>query len=59
MCYLKGCTRQGIPISMVRPEIWDEYWEEMKKEQPALLVFTRQMDEKAAKFIEDSDYRPQ
>ncbi len=48
MCYLKGCTRQGIPISMVRPEIWDEYWEEMKKEQPVLLVFTRQMDEKAA-----------
>ena len=42
---------------MVRPEIWDEYWEEMKKEQPALLVFTRQMDEKAAEFIEDNDYR--
>lgn len=45
------------PISMVRPEIWDEYWEEMREEQPVLLVFTRQMDDKAAEFIEDNDYR--
>ena len=46
-----------FPISLVRPEIWDEYWEEMREEQPVLLVFTRQTDDKAAKFIEDNDYR--
>ena len=45
-----------FPIGTVRPGIMEEYWEEMRDEQPALIVFTRRADEKAAEFIEENAY---